>query len=207
MKTSQMVATKIQLESLISKLNDYSNRKSKIKLHEVGEVTTQATPSEQIPSPSQEASTVIPVSPGVDNSVSDESVSVENVILQLNTIRAGKSLKDDSVKTEISRYFDGLEKTEKEALYSYLKGISQIVSGQIDAGAANEPKDRGIETLKTGKKMRTIKPNVIKGTVSTTQEPTVPASPAQPSSVPAQTQQASSKENTAAPAPIVPKKR
>lgn len=204
MKSPALVSTKLQLESLISKLNDYGQRKNKIRLVEADDVTTPApTAAQPITTAPIEPTAVAPVAEPL--APTDESASVENVILQLNSIRAGKSLKDEAVKTEISRYFDGLEQSEKEALYSYLKGISQIVSGQIDAGAANEPKDHGIETSKTGKKTRSIKPNVIRGS-STKPEPVAAAPVAQSTPVPVQTQTAS-KENTAAPAPIVPKKR
>lgn len=123
-------------------------------------------------------------------------ITVESVVQQLNAIRAGKSFKDTLVQQELARYFDGLDDSEKEALHAYLKGLAQIVSGQIEAGQAEEPSNHGVETKKTGKKTRQIKPNVIKKS-AVKPSPTASAPLGAP------------KEDTTppAPGPIVPKKR
>lgn len=126
-----------------------------------------------------------------EESTATAELSVEDVIEHLNAIRAGRSTKDQDVKEEFKRYFDGLEKSEKEAMVVYLKAIAQIVSGQVDAGSVVDPKNHGVETNLTGKKMKTIKPNVVKRSNAT----------------PSATAATKSPENTAAPAPIVPKKR
>ncbi len=115
--------------------------------------------------------------------------TVDDVIEHLNAIRAGRSTKDEDVKSEFSRYYDGLDKSEKEAMVVYLKAIAQIVSGQVDAGSVVDPKNHGVETSLSGKRSKTIKPNVVKRSSVNV----VPA--------------ATKGENTTAPAPIVPKKR
>ena len=129
----------------------------------------------------------------------EEAVSVQTIVDQLNAIRGGQSFKEQKVMDELTRYFDGLEDGEQEALHAYLKGLAQIVSGQIDAGSAEEPSDHGVATKTTGKVTRTIKPSV-------TRKQANPANAA-PQAAPIQRTAPTSKEDTSAPAPIVPKKR
>lgn len=92
-------------------------------------------------------------------------VSVEDVVEKLNSIRSGKSFNDDAVKASLGKYFDDLEKPEKTALLAFLKGISQIVTGEVPGDQAIDPGDKpaDVEMEKTsGPKKVSIKPNVIK---------------------------------------------
>jgi hypothetical protein len=117
-------------------------------------------------------------------------VSIDDIIEKLNAIRAGKSFKDEAISTQLSEYIDSLEKPERVALLAFLKGISQIVTGEIDASDAVEPADKepSIEMKKadSGQK-KTIKPNVIKKPASNKKEKP-------------------SEEDTSGPVPIMPKK-
>lgn len=92
-------------------------------------------------------------------------ITVEDVIKKLNSIRSGKSFNDEDVKTALAKYFDGLEGAEQAALLAFLKGISQIVTGEVSATQAVEPGDKpvDIEMKKTsGPQKVSIKPNIIK---------------------------------------------
>lgn len=92
-------------------------------------------------------------------------VMVDDVIEKLNTIRSGKSFKEDSIKSSLEQYFNNLKKPERVALLAYLKGISQIVSGEVSGAAAIEPADKepGIEMKKKNEpQVKSIKPTVIK---------------------------------------------
>jgi len=92
-------------------------------------------------------------------------ITVEDVIEKLNSIRSGKSFNDEDVKAALAKYFDGLEEAEQVALLAFLKGISQIVTGEVSATQAVEPGDKpvDIEMKKTsGPQKVSIKPNVIK---------------------------------------------
>lgn len=206
MKTAH-AQTKVQLEALVSKLNDHMKRvAAKLKLVEAGEAAPAggsappAAPASAA-SPAQAAPPKdTPASPTEENPATDgeEAVGVKAVVDQLNAIRGGQSFKEQKVMDELTRYFDGLEQSEQEALHAYLKGLAQIVSGQVEAGAAEEPSDHGVETQASGKKTRNIKPNVTRR----------PASPtAAPIGAPVTKTIAPSKEDTTAPAPIIPKKR
>jgi hypothetical protein len=207
------ITTKKQLEVLVSKLNEFTKRRPSLKedaASAAGTVAPAATTQAPAPTPSstQPQIPAAPVNGTSGNEVEEENTqevdgipTIENIIDQLNTLRAGRSLKDADVKTQVERYYAGLEDSEKEALHAYLKGIAQILSGQVDAGVAEDPKNHGVTTQSTGKRTRNIKPNVIRGTQS-------PKTPSTSAGVAASTVAAKSPaENTTPPAPIVPKKR
>lgn len=190
------VDTKQKLEQLVQRLNEHQRR---VRLVEAGEAAAPAPAAQPAPSAApvgKAAQGPETLSKEPDASTSSD-VTVESVVQQLNAIRGGKSFKDTLVQQELARYFDGLDDSEKEALHAYLKGLAQIVSGQVEAGQAEEPSNHGVETKATGKKTRQIKPNVVKKT--TLAKPT-PAAGA-PLGTP--------KEDTTppSPGPIVPKKR
>lgn len=175
------VTTRLQLEELVSKLSHHAKRASRLLAE------AEETPAAASAAPEPEATPA----------VTDAKVTVKTVIDQLNAIRGGRSFADEPVTNELTRYFDGLEPGEQSALHAYLKGIAQIVSGQVEAGSAEEPKDHGVATKATGKANRTVKPNVVR------QKP----SPAKAAEVPVARVAAAPKEDTTPPAPIIPKKR
>jgi hypothetical protein len=133
---------------------------------------------------------------GESKTVSDEKeklksgeVESKDVIDRLNTIRSGKSFKDESISKQMEEYVDSLSQPEKVALLAFLKGISQIVTGEIESGAATDPSDPepSISMEKGQGQKKSIKPNVIKAPPKDkkTEKPT---------------------EDTSGPVPITPKK-
>jgi hypothetical protein len=203
------VATKQQLEVLVSKLNEYTKRKPLYEA-ETGVVGAPAPgPAASAPAPAQGQQPPVQASPasgaaGQDQTANDQKVdgvpTIKNVIDQLNALRSGRSLKDAEVKTELERYFEGLEDSEKEAMHAYFKGVAQILSGQVDGGAAEEPKSHGVATQASGKRTKNIKPNVIRKSTPKTPPASAGAAASAVAAKPP-------RENTAPPAPIVPKKR
>lgn len=92
-------------------------------------------------------------------------VSSKDIIEKLNTIRSGKSFKDSNISSALEKYVNDMTKAEKTALLAFLKGISQIVTGEIAADAAIDPSDdpADVEMEKSaGVKKVTIKPVIIK---------------------------------------------
>jgi len=201
---SARIDTKMQLEALVGRLNAHVKRVA-AKLTEVGEAppaggsAPPAASAAPVATPAAPKGT--PAAPTEPTETPTEvPVGVAAIVDQLNSIRGGQSFKEAKVMDELKRYFDALDEGEQEALHAYLKGLAQIVSGQVDAGSAEEPSDHGVSTASSGKTTRTIKPSV-------TRKPS-PANPAKaPAAVPISKVTSPSKENTAAPAPIVPKKR
>ena len=122
-------------------------------------------------------------------------ISADEVIEKLNTIRAGKSFKDQNIKTAMESYVSDLDDAEKTALFAFLKGISQIVGGEVEGKEALEPSDKPANVKmekKPSSQKVTIKPNVIK-------KPSAGEKPKERAS--------KSPEDTTPPAPIVAKKK
>lgn len=117
-------------------------------------------------------------------------VEPADVVDKLNTIRSGKSFKDDRVSAAMEEYVGSLSKAEKTALLAFLKGIAQIVTGEIPGNNALEPDDDpSLVSMKKGPekaKTKHIEPNVITGQAPKKKSP--------------------STEDTSAPVPIIPKK-
>jgi ribosomal protein L12E/L44/L45/RPP1/RPP2 len=85
-----------------------------------------------------------PVAPGDledDEAMKQGDVGVSDIIDKLNAIRAGRSVKDDEIAKALEAYFMDLDPAERVALFAYLKGISEVVSGQTAGEAAVEPAD------------------------------------------------------------------
>lgn len=126
-----------------------------------------------------------------DEKLKKGDVSVEDVIEKLNSIRSGKSFKDEAVKGAFEKYFENLDMEEKVALLAFLKGISQILTGEVEPASAVDPSNKPakIEMEKTGgPSKRTLKPLVIKA-------PEI------------KKEKAKSTEDTSGPVPITPKKK
>lgn len=120
-------------------------------------------------------------------------VTTQDVVDKLNTIRGGKSFKDEEISAKLDEYVGSLTKAEKTALLAFLKGLAQIVTGEVPAAQAVDPSDKpaGVEMKKTDsaeKKEKTLKPTVVK------------APPKE------KTEKKPSSEDTSGPVPISPKK-
>jgi hypothetical protein len=119
-------------------------------------------------------------------------VKSEDIIEKLNTIRAGKSFKDEAIARKMNEYVESLSKAERTALLAFLKGMAQIVTGEVPAEAATDPADPDPNIkMKKGsgeKQEKTIKPNVIKAPEKE------------------KTEKKPSAEDTSGPVPIKPKK-
>lgn len=133
---------------------------------------------------------------GDNQDLTKGQITIEMIVEKLNSIRSGRSFKDENILSQMSQYFNDLNDNEKLALYAFLKGISQIVTGDIPAqqaanqqSVAQEMNTHGNDgTTASGMKdIRHIKPNIIKKFT--------PQAAPQP------------KEDTSPPSPIVPKQR
>lgn len=119
-------------------------------------------------------------------------ISSDDIVEKLNTIRSGKSFKDDAIANKLDEYVSSLTKAEKTALLAFLKGLSQIVTGEISAQQAIDPASKPADVkMQKGeeKQTKTVKPNVIK-------TPPKEDKAKKPS-----------KEDTSGPVPITPKKK
>ena len=56
-------------------------------------------------------------------------------------LRAGNSLSDKATKEELNQYFKRLDDNEKSVLILFLKELSKILTGAVDAEDALDPSD------------------------------------------------------------------
>ena len=124
-----------------------------------------------------------------------EEVTVKSVIEKLNSIRSGRSFRDSAVEERMNAFFSALDDSEKKALYAFLNGIAQAVTGEvpsenvIKAGDPSNP-PTNVKMEPKGHKDKaqlSLKPNIV------TNKPKEKKAP--------------ESEDTTAPAPISPKKR
>ena len=64
--------------------------------------------------------------------------SIEDAI---NLIRAGRSLKDKQINTELQDYYDRLDENERAVLLLFLKELSKILTGAVEGEEAQDPSD------------------------------------------------------------------
>lgn len=90
--------------------------------------------------------------------------NVEQISEKLNSIRSGRSLRDSGVKDRFEGYINDLKDNEKVALFTFLKGISQIITGDVSSQDAVEPEDKPADIHMHKKKIQQVKkkPNVQK---------------------------------------------
>ena len=67
--------------------------------------------------------------------------SFESVMTAINTMRAGRSLRDKEIKTELNDYYDRLDENERAVLLLFLKELSKILTGAIEGEDAQDPSD------------------------------------------------------------------
>lgn len=165
------------------KASMYQNAlKEREKQHALQEEDDEVKPAEKTSEPSKDETS---------DKLKKGDVSTEDIVDKLNLIRSGKSLKDEEIAAKMDEYVKGLTKPERIALLSFLKGLTQIITGEIPADDAADPSDSdaniSMEKDKGSQKV-TIKPTVIK------------APDVKSKSTP-------SAEDTSGPVPITPKKK
>ena len=82
-------------------------------------------------------------------------VKASEVVKLFNQMRSGKSLKTKEIRAQFQSYFDALNGSERLALYSFAKAVSDIISGGNSAEESAEevgPEDFGIEVSSSPKK-------------------------------------------------------
>jgi len=65
--------------------------------------------------------------------------SFDSVVKAVNNLRAGKSLRDSSIKQQAQNYYDKLSDPERTTLLVYLQALADIIAGQVDGKDAQDP--------------------------------------------------------------------
>lgn len=68
-------------------------------------------------------------------------ITVDDIIEKINTVRSGKSIKDEDVRRELDEYVNQFNEDEKTALLAFLEGLGQILTSGIDSTEATDPAD------------------------------------------------------------------
>lgn len=111
----------------------------------------------------------------------EEETSLEACVEKLNSIRSGRSFKDEQVLAQMESYYNDLKDAEKKALQAFLSGISQIVTAGVEGQQAEEPSDPPHDVSMVDKKQinsKQVKPNVVaKGGTAPSKKPAENTSP------------------------------
>jgi len=67
--------------------------------------------------------------------------SFDTITKDINSLRAGRSIKDKEIKTELLSYYDRLSTDERKILHIFLKQLSKILQGAIEGTEAIDPSD------------------------------------------------------------------
>lgn len=98
-----------------------------------------------------------------DGGADGSKIKLDDIVDKLNTIRSGKSFKDSAVQSHFEEYFKSLKEPERVAMLAFLKGIAQIVTGDVAAPQAADPAKADV-TMHQGPhtKEKHVKPEIIK---------------------------------------------
>lgn len=70
-----------------------------------------------------------------------KSVSFTMIRDALNTIRAGRSLRDKNIRAELKSYVGQMDTEEKTALLAFLKGMGEILTAGMESDKVPDPSD------------------------------------------------------------------
>lgn len=67
-------------------------------------------------------------------------INLARIISKIDSIRAGKSLKNKDIKKELNDYYTRLNGNERIALYAFLSGLDKIMGGEFQGEELPTPK-------------------------------------------------------------------
>jgi len=71
----------------------------------------------------------------------DLGSSLDSLERNINSLRAGKSLKDSTIRQQLEVYYDRLAEEERDVLVLFIRQLSDILSGDTDGDEAMDPSD------------------------------------------------------------------
>lgn len=74
-----------------------------------------------------------------------ENISFDEIKKQINNLRAGKSLKDEEVSSQLEDYYDKLGMAEERSLYVFLSSLGAILTGGTLGEEAPRPESMGVD--------------------------------------------------------------
>jgi len=70
-----------------------------------------------------------------------ESLNLNVLKDELNTMRSGKSVDNVVVTQELEKYYNGLSPQERMTMYTYLNALAKILTGEVSAADAPDPSE------------------------------------------------------------------
>ena len=67
--------------------------------------------------------------------------SLDTLMQSINSVRAGKSLKDSSIASQLQVYYDRLAEEERNVFSLFMRELAKILSGAVDGTSAADPSD------------------------------------------------------------------
>lgn len=80
------------------------------------------------------------------------TIKFDDVTKQINNLRAGGSLKDEDISSQLEDYFDKLGSADTKALYVYLSSVASILTGGTPGTEALRPEDADVDVKAVEKK-------------------------------------------------------
>ena len=71
--------------------------------------------------------------------------TLEDIESQINNLRAGRSLKDDEVSSQLADYFEKLGQAEERSLFVFLSSLAAILTGGTSGEEAPRPETMGVD--------------------------------------------------------------
>ena len=71
--------------------------------------------------------------------------TLEDIESQINNLRAGRSLKDDEVSSQLADYFEKLGQAEERSLFVFLSSLAAILTGGTSGDEAPRPETMGVD--------------------------------------------------------------
>lgn len=111
------------------------------------EKSSKEKPSKEKTSPSTEDEDEEPDNPAMEKALnygafdSTKEVTYEDIKDAINTMRAGRSLKDADIKDALKSYYERLDVDERGVLLLFLKELTKILTGAIEGDEAQDPSD------------------------------------------------------------------
>jgi hypothetical protein len=84
-----------------------------------------------------------------------ENISFDEIKKQINNLRAGKSLKDEAISSQLEDYYDKLGMAEERSLYVFLSSLGAILTGGTLGEEAPRPEGMGVDISIRKKKEKT----------------------------------------------------
>ena len=107
------------------------------------DIEADADPSAEGEKTSDEPKEDMPKAPESSKTTEDNGfgVSFDSVMSAINSLRAGRSFKDQTIKSQASAYYDRLSEDERKILLLFLGELSKILSGAVQGSDASDPSD------------------------------------------------------------------